>query len=61
MSRYFGDISCIEGYRHDISWRNIDQAIFRNKSWEIDDFSRYIDDFGDKSAIFPDISHGQRG
>ena len=61
MSWYFGDISCIEGYRYDISWKNIGQVIFRNKSREIGYFSRYIGDFGDKSTIFPDISHGQRG
>ena len=58
MSRYFGDISCIEGHQHDISWRNIGPTIFRDKSQEIGYFSRYIGDFDDKSMIFPDISHG---
>ena len=33
------EISCIEGYRH------IGPAIFRDKSLEIGDFSRYIGDF----------------
>ena len=35
--------------------------IFRDKSREIGDLSRYIGDFGEKSAIFLDISPGQRG
>ncbi|RVW85479.1 Copia protein [Vitis vinifera] len=51
MSRYFSDISSkyrvIGGYRHNISWRNIGPTIFWDKSRDI-------------SAIFPDISHGQR-
>ena len=29
----------IEGFQHDISWRNIDPAIFRDLSREIGDFS----------------------
>ena len=33
--RYIAEISCIDGFRHDISWRNIGPTIFR-------DFSRYI-------------------
>ena len=53
MSRYFGDILCVEWYRHDISWRNISPTIFRDKSREIGDLSRYIGDFGEKSTIFP--------
>ena len=65
MSRYFGDILLKYRVSKDIdtifSWRNIGPAIFRDKYREIGDISRYIGDFGDKSAIFPDISHGQRG
>ena len=45
--RYITEISCIEGFRHDISWKDIGQVIFRDLSLE--------------SAIFPDILHGQRG
>ena len=62
--RYIAEISCIRGYRHDISWRNIGPAIFHGEIL----IRRY---FGinpeksvisrDISAIFPDISHGQRG
>ena len=51
-------ISCVEGYRHDFSCRNIGQTIFRDKSRGI----------GEKSAIlvrnrrfFLDISPGQHG
>ena len=43
--RYIAEISCIEGYRQDISWKNIGPTIFREKSWEIGDISRYIGDF----------------
>ena len=59
--RYIAEISCVDGDRHDFSCRNIRQMIFRDKSWEIGDLSRYIGDFGEKSAIFLDISPGQRG
>ena len=66
--RRVSTILCIKGYRRycvskgidDISWRNIGPTIFQDKSREIGYISRYIDNFGDKSAIFPDISHGQR-
>ena len=54
MSRYFGYISCIEGFRHDISWRNIGPTIF----W---DLSRYIGDLAINRWFFSDISRGQRG
>ena len=44
MSRYFAEISCIEGYRNDMIfhgeiWINIGPVIFRGKSREIVDFS----------------------
>ena len=42
--RYITEISCVEGYWHDISWRNIGPAIFIDLSREIVDFSRYIGD-----------------
>ena len=54
ISAIYRRISCIEGYRHDISWRNIGPAIFQI-NLKKSDISR------DKLAIFPDISHGQRG
>ena len=59
--RYIAEISCVEGYRHDFSLRNIGQTIFRAKFREIGDLSRYIRDFGEKSTIFLDTSPGQRG
>ena len=59
--RYIAEISCVDGDRHDFSCRNTGQMIFRDKSREIGDLSRYIGDFGEKSAIFLDISPGQRG
>ena len=40
--RYIAEISCVDGDRHDFSCRNIGQMIFRDKSREIGDFSRYI-------------------
>ena len=48
-------------YRYNISWKNIGLAKFREKSQKIGGISRYIDNFGDKLPIFPDISHGQHG
>ena len=42
--RYIAEISCIGGYRHDISWRNIGLVIFQDKSREIDNILRYIGD-----------------
>ena len=61
MSRYFGDISCIEGFRHDISWRNIGPAIFQDLSREIGDLSQYIGDLAINRRFFSDIWRGQRG
>ena len=49
--RYIAEISCIEGFPHDISWRNIGPTIFQYLSREIANFSRYRW-FGDKSTIF---------
>ena len=40
--RYIAEISCVDGDRHDFSCRNIGQMIFRDKSREIGDLSRYI-------------------
>ena len=37
--RYIAEISCIEGFRHDISWRNIGSAIFWYFSREIGDLA----------------------
>ena len=54
--RYIAEISCIEGFRHDISWRNIGPAIFRDFSREIAYFSRYIGDL----AIYRVVNAGQR-
>ena len=59
--RYIAEISCIDGFRHDISWRNIGPAIFRDFSREIAYFSRYIGDLAINSRFFGDISRGQRG
>nr|CAN75488.1 hypothetical protein VITISV_036821 [Vitis vinifera] len=59
--RYIAEISCVGGYRHDISWRNIGPAIFRHLSREIADFSRYIGDLAINRRFFSDISCGQRG
>ena len=53
-------ISCIDGFRHDISWRNIGPAIFRDFSREIAYFSRYIGDLAINRRFFGDISRGQR-
>ena len=53
--RYIAEISCVEGYRHDFSCRNIGQMIFRDKSREIGDLSRYIDDF---SSIYRLVNAG---
>ena len=50
----------IEGFQHDISWRNIDPAIFRDLSREIGDLSRYIGDLSINRRFFSDISCGQR-
>ena len=61
MSRYFGEISYIQGFQRDISWRNIGPAIFRDLSREIGDFSRYIGDLVINRRFFSDISRGQRG
>ena len=55
------DISCIEGFRRDISWRNIGPAIFWDLSREIGDFSRYIGDLAINRRFFSDISRGQCG
>ena len=63
MSRYFDDISCIEWYQHNISWRNIDPAIFRDKFREIDDISRYVGGFAINWRFFPIyrlVNTGQR-
>ena len=54
--RYIAEISCIDGFRHDISWRNIGPAIFRDFSREIAYFSRYIGDL----AIYRVVNAGQR-
>ena len=59
--RYIAEISCIDGFRHDISWRNIGPAIFRDFSREIAYFSRYIGDLAINRRFFGDISRGQRG
>ena len=50
--RYIAEISCIEGFRHDISWRNIGPAIFQYLSREISDFSRYIGDLAINRRFF---------
>ena len=57
MSRYIAEISCIEGFRHDISWRNIGPTIFQDLSREIGDLSQYIGDF---SSIYRVVNAGQR-
>ena len=48
--RYIAEISCVEGYRHDFSYRNIGQTIFLDKSREIGDFS----------SIYRLVNAGQR-
>ena len=44
-------MSCIRGYRYDISWRNIGPAKFREKSQKIGDILRYIGDYTKEENI----------
>ena len=57
-------ISCIGGYRHDISWRNIGPAIFHGEisfRWYLGINPEKLAISRNISTIFLDISHGQRG
>ena len=62
MVENIAEISCIEGFRHDISWRNIGPAIFWYLSGELVDFSRYIGDLAINRlflAIYRVVNAGQ--